>query len=100
MSLTDSYLYINQATRLPSLSTTTSSGGDTLGSAAAGATPGASLTRCRVNERCGSRHVLQSIRAHIAALSNVATASVIWTQAITIKSRDEGIVSSSTGPSL
>lgn len=42
------------------------------------AVAGASLTRLRVSERVGSRHVLlQSMRAHTAALSSVAVARAI-----------------------
>lgn len=67
--------------------------------AVAGST-GASLTRRLVSVRCGSRHVPQSIRAQIAALRSVAAASAICTQAITTKSRGDGVVSSSAGPSL
>lgn len=92
-------IYISQATRLPSLSTITSSGAITV-SATAVAGTGASLTLRRVSVRCGSRHVPQSMRAQIAALSRVAAARAICTQAITTKSRDDGIVSSSLGPSL
>lgn len=72
-------VYINQATLLPSLSTMTSSGGETVSSAAAATAGvvGASLTLRRVSVRCGSSHVPLSMRAQIAALSSVVTASAI-----------------------
>lgn len=56
--------------------------------------------RRRVSERWGSRHVLQSMRAHTAALNKVAADSAICTQAMTTKSRDDGLESSSTGIAL
>lgn len=98
------WVYISQATRPPfSRSTVTSSGGGTgvaEATAAAVTIAGASLTRRRVSERCGSRHLLQSMRAQIAALKSVAAARAICTHAITIKSRVDGLVSSSMCMSL
>lgn len=98
------WVYISQATRPPlSRSTAVSSGGGTgaaEATAAAVTIAGASLTRRRVSERCGSRHLLQSIRAQTAALRSVAAARAICTHAITIKSRVDGFVSSSMWMSL
>lgn len=92
---------MSQATRPLSRSTVTSSeAGKSQAVAAATATAGASLMRRRVSVRCGSRHVLQSMRAHTAALKSVAAASAIWMHAITTKSRDDGFASSSSLTSL
>lgn len=97
------WVHINQATRPPLSRSTVTSGGGTgaaVATAAAVTIAGASLTRRRVSERCGSRHLLQSMRAQIAALRSVAAARAIWTHAITIKSRVDGFVSSSMRMSL
>lgn len=69
-------VYISQATRPPFSRCPSSS--DMLASGAdAQAVAGASLTRRRVSVRVGSRHALQSMRAHTAALRSVATARKI-----------------------
>lgn len=56
---------------------------------------GASLTRRLARGPAGSRHALQSILAQTRALSRVAAASAICTHAITTRSRDDGLESSS-----
>ncbi|CAG5052731.1 unnamed protein product [Parnassius apollo] len=94
---TSRYVYISQATRPPFSPSSLGwdmllSGADTL------AETGASLTRRRVSG--GSRHAPQSIRAHTAALRSVMAARAICTQAITTKSREDGLESSSSNPSL
>lgn len=63
--------------------------------AVAAASTGASLTRRRVSARAGSRHVPQSMRVQTMALTRVAAARATWTHAITTRSRDDGLESSS-----
>lgn len=91
------HIYMSQATRPPFSRSTVTLDGVTVSSAGAEAvaSAGASLTRRRVSVRTGSRHMVQSIRAHTAALRSVAAARAICTQAITTRSRDEGLESSS-----
>lgn len=89
-------VYMSHATR-PLLSLS-SLGGDALTSGADAVAVGASLTRRRVSG--GSRHAPMSIRAHTAALTRVTSAKAICTDAITTRSREGGLASSSADMSL